>query len=337
MLAVLTRPLGRLLASAGLVVIVAMSWFGLQVEPIFSSGGRSVMITVHPGDSIAVIAGQMYAKGIIASPLAFRIDSLLQGAPLVRPGSYELKQGSSFPTVRSILSNPPNVPMISVTPGLTLREVESQIAQDIGTTYANSFAAAASADAAKSPFGPLASLEGLIGIGQYLVTPTTTPSQLAGAMTSSFIREATNVGLTPTSTVNGLNAYQIIIAASIVEKEGYYAQYMPQVARVIFNRLQIGQKLQMDSTVLYYYGQDGGVVTRAMLQTKTPYNTYWTSGLTPTPICSVSSTALRSVLHAPSGPWLYFVLVDKSGTMLFSSTLQQQLANEQLAARNGLG
>ena len=58
----------------------------------------------------------------------------------------------------------------------------------------------------------------------------------------------------------------------------------------------------MDATVLYSLGLDGGTVTTAMLATPTPYNTYLNTGLTPTPICTVSTIALNAVLHAPAGP-----------------------------------
>jgi UPF0755 protein len=155
-------------------------------------------------------------------------------------------------------------------------------------------------------------------------------------MARSFEKEAASVGLTPSTTISGLNAYQLITAASIVEKEGYYPNNMPKVARVIFNRLARGGPLQMDSTVLYYFKQDGGTVTPTMLTTPTPYNTYLNNGLTPTPICTVSTFALNAVLHAPPGTWLYFTLINKNGDLAFSTTFTQQLANEKLAQKKGL-
>ena len=121
-----------------------------------------------------------------------------------------------------------------------------------------------------------------------------------------------------------------MIAASIVEKEGYYPVNMPKVARVIYNRLARGGPLQMDATVLYYLGKDGGTVTPAMLQTQEPYNTYLNTGLTPTPICAVSTIALRATLHPPVGTWLYFTLINEDGQMAFSTTFAQQLKEEKI-------
>ena len=108
------------------------------------------------------------------------------------------------------------------------------------------------------------------------------------------------------------------------------------MARVIYNRLARNIALQMDSTVLYAIGQDGGPVTAKDLQIQSPYNTYLTKGLTPTPICMPSVTALRSALNPPAGAWLYFTLVQKNGVMAFSDTFDEQLANERLAKSRGL-
>jgi len=332
----LSRPLVRLLSAVVVVVVLGVGWFLLQVDPIFAGKGKEVIVTVHSGDSFSTIAGELHAKGVIASSLAFRLESLVLGTPNVQQGSYELRQGSSFAKVRSVLSGAPNVNVIVASPGLTLHEIALDVANDMGPTYANRFVAAATAAVTPSTFSHSGSLEGLIGAGTYVIAPTTTPSELANKMVRSFEKEAASVGLTPSTSLSGLNAYQLVTAASIVEKEGYYPSNMPKVARVIFNRLARGGPLQMDATVLYYFKQDGGTVTPTMLATATPYNTYLNAGLTPTPICTVSTIALRAVLHAPAGTWLYFTLIDKNGDEAFSTTFAQQLKNEQLAHARGL-
>ena len=336
MLSVLTRPLGRAIAGGVLVVLVAMIWFLLQVFPVGGTG-REVIVTVHAGDSLSTIANEMHAQGVIGSPLAFRIDMMIFGALVPHKGSYRIAQNSSFASVKAIFGAAPNVQVVTVTPGLTLHEVALQIASEVSNAFANSFVLDATHAAKLSSYQPNDSLEGLIGVGNYVIKPGEKPGSLLGRMTSAFDVQAASVGFSPASSVDGLNAYQLLIAASIVEKEGYYAFNMPQVARVIFNRLRIGQPLQMDSTVLYSLGLDGGKVTPKMLLLHNPYNTYWIGGLTPTPICTVSTTALKSVLHAPPGPWLYFVLMDQSGRMAFANTFAEQLANEQKAAQGGLG
>jgi UPF0755 protein len=332
----LTKPLGRMLLAIVAVVIVAVVWFLLQVDPVFAGKGKEVIVNVAPGDSLATIAGELHHEGVIASPLAFRIDTLIFGAPLVQSGSYEMRQGSTFATIKSILGTEPNVQTVSVDPGLTIKEVAFLVDGAKGVGYANTFARDVRADMTPSPFDHGSSLEGLIGAKTYLITSTTTAHRLAREMVKDFNKEAAAVGLTPTTSVDGLDAYQLITAASIVQKEAYYPRYMGKVARVIFNRLARGGPLQMDSTVLYYLGQDGGTVTPAMLRINTPYNTYLYSGLTPTPICTVSKAALEGVLHAPQGSWLYFDTVTHNGKTLFATTFAQQLKNEAIAKKNGM-
>jgi UPF0755 protein len=331
----LTKPLGRAVGVVIVLVVVVGLWFGLQVHPL-SGQGRAVIVTVHQGDSLSTVASEMHAKGVIGSPLAYRIDTMIFGAPTITAGSYQIRQNSSFGELSSILSKGPNVEVVSVLPGLTLNEVALSIASDAGNAFAKGFVRDAVRLASSSAFHPNGSLEGLIGPGTYLLIPSETPMALAQKMATRFDHKVAALGLTPSTNLNGLNAYQLITAASIVEKEGYYPSNMPKVARVIFNRLQRGGPLQMDATVLYYLHKDGGTVTPTMLQTPEPYNTYLNLGLTPTPICTISKFSINAVLHAPAGTWLYFTVINKSGKEAFSTTFAQQLANEKKAESRGI-
>ena len=240
----LNRPLGRVLTGIAVIVVVAIGWFILQADPIFSSHGKQVVVTVGPNDSVSGVVSQLQRVGVISSPLAFRIDSVVFGSITVVPGSYQMNQHSSFSKIRAILSSP----HVDVTAGLTLHEVAVRIASDVGNAYANEFSKDATQAVTPSTFTSPRSLEGLIGTGDYVIEPDETPSQLVQRMVDAFTKESASVGLTPSTTLNGLSAYQLVIAASIVEKEGYYPINMPRVARVILNRLARGGPLQMDAT-----------------------------------------------------------------------------------------
>jgi peptidoglycan lytic transglycosylase G len=293
---------------------------------------------VQQGESFSAVTSEIHAEGVIASPLAFKIDTTLFGSYQVRPGRYQIAQGSSFSHVRSVFSSQPNVIPVDVLAGQTLREVaDNAVANGESPAFGNKFIAVANATRTSSPFRSSGSLEGLIGTGLYLITPGESPQQLATSMARRFVKQAASVGLKPSTTYQGLNAYQLVITASIVEKEGYYPVNMPKVARVIYNRLARGGPLQMDATVLYYLGMDGGTVTPTMLQTQEPYNTYLNTGLTPTPICAVSTIAMKATLNPPVGTWLYFTLINEDGQMAFSTTFAQQLREERLAESRGIG
>jgi UPF0755 protein len=241
--------------------------------------------------------------------------------------------------VRAVFANPPNIYPITVEPGYALSEVAARV--DVLPGHGGeSFAKVAASGVVRSTFSPAGSddLEGLLGTGNYLVIPGETDAQILTAMVTRFEQQAAEAGVTPAAaSALGLTPYEVITAASVVEKEGYIKVNMPDVARVIYNRLANSMPLQMDSTVLYALGQDGGPVTPADEQVASPYNTYLNKGLPPTPICSPSVTALAAAAHPPPGGWLYFELVKKDGTEAFADTYAEQLANEQLAASRGVG
>ena len=117
--------------------------------------------------------------------------------------------------------------------------------------------------------------------------------------------------------------YQMLILASIVEKETGIASERPQVASVFINRLKANMKLQTDPTVIYGMGERyTGNIRKKDLETITPYNTYMIDGLPPTPIAMVSESALQAVAHPAKTDFYYFV-ADGSGGHKFTRNLNE--------------
>ena len=117
--------------------------------------------------------------------------------------------------------------------------------------------------------------------------------------------------------------YEMLILASIVEKETGIAAERPQVASVFINRLKAKMKLQTDPTVIYGMGEDyNGNVRKKDLETPTPYNTYVIDGLPPTPIAMPSEEALQAVAHPAQTEFYYFV-ADGTGGHKFSRNLNE--------------
>ncbi len=322
---------------AGLAVVIGgYLWVNSEANP---SGppGPQVIVTVQPGTGVSQLASTLAAKRVIGSSLAYRIWTQLHRPPGVQTGAYAFHENSSFATVNDVIGAGPNVFPIDVVPGFTVSEVADRVGQLPGHSKA-AFLAVADGGALHSPWQPAgsASLEGLLGTGRYVIVPGETDTQLLTSMIDRFDKEADSLGLAAGSARLGLTPYQVVIMASIVQKEGVISKNLGPVARVILNRLQGNMALQMDSTVLYAEGRDGGPVTTKDLQTVTPYNTYLTKGLTPTPICFPSRAALQAALDPPPGSWLYFVVVQADGTEAFSDTFAEQQANEALAKQRGL-
>ena len=119
------------------------------------------------------------------------------------------------------------------------------------------------------------------------------------------------------------NSYEMLILASIVEKETGIAAERPQVASVFINRLKAKMKLQTDPAVIYGMGEDyNGNIRKKDLETPTPYNTYVIDGLPPTPIAMPSEDALQAVAHPAQTEFYYFV-ADGTGGHKFSRNLNE--------------
>jgi UPF0755 protein len=109
----------------------------------------------------------------------------------------------------------------------------------------------------------------------------------------------------------------------MVEAEARVPRERGMIARVIYNRLDAGDRLGIDATVLYAIGEHKETLTVSDLQTDSPYNTRLHPGLPPTPIGAPGVASLEAVLDPPDGDWYYFVVKDCAGRHAFSSTAAQ--------------
>ena len=331
------RVIGLLFVVLGVVVVVGgYLWVNHEANPSGPKGAQ-VIVTVPEGSGTSQFAGVLADKGVIGSSLAYRIWSNVHTGPTIYAGAYAFNKNDSFSDIDKVLGAGPNVFSLDIPPGFTVGEVAERVGQFPGHD-ATAFAQLATSGTLHSPWQPVGvtSLEGLLGTGSYQLVPGETDTQLLTDMIDRFDQQADAMNLTAGAAAIGLTPYQTIIMASIVEKEGVIQKNLGPVARVILNRLAAGMPLQMDSTILYAEGRDGGKVTSQDLATHSPYNTYLNSGLTPTPICFPSPAALRATLDPPAGSWLYFVVVQSDGTEAFADTFAEQKANEAVAAQRGL-
>ncbi len=123
----------------------------------------------------------------------------------------------------------------------------------------------------------------------------------------------------------GFTRHQVVILASVVEKETAAAEERPLIAGVFLNRLKRQIRLQSDPTVIYGLKNFDGNLTKAHLKTDTPYNTYTRRGLPAGPICNPGAASIQAVLNPTPTSYLYFV-AKKDGTHHFSSSLAEHNA-----------
>ncbi|HVL83407.1 MAG TPA: endolytic transglycosylase MltG [Pseudonocardia sp.] len=182
-------------------------------------------------------------------------------------------------------------------------------------------------------------LEGLLAPGLYDVAPDTGGGVDGAAEILRSLLEVSTARFAASNLVAGAEAagltpYEALTAASLVEKEAITAD-MPKVARVIYNRLDVGQRLELDSTVNYPLDRQTLRTTAEDRSRVGPYNSYAVAGLPPTPIAAPGQAAIAAALEPADGPWLFFVRCEPDGTSCFATTLAEHDENIATAIANG--
>ena len=140
-----------------------------------------------------------------------------------------------------------------------------------------------------------------------------------------------DIGLTADAKRIGRTPYEVLIVASIIEREVNQDQYRAKVAQVLYNRLDEGMELGLDSTVIYAENLKTNTTTEKDQASRSRYNTYRYKGLPPGPIAAPGRAALEAAANPEKGDWLYFVTVNfKTGETKFATTDAEftQIANE---------
>lgn len=166
-------------------------------------------------------------------------------------------------------------------------------------------------------------MDGWLYPDTYNYTPNSTDLELLKRSTTRLQKALDKAWSERDENLPLADPYQMLILASIVEKETGIAAERPQVASVFINRLRANMKLQTDPTVIYGMGESyTGNIRKKDLETITPYNTYMIEGLPPTPIAMVSEGALQAVAHPAKTDFYYFV-ADGSGGHKFTRNLNE--------------
>jgi UPF0755 protein len=313
-----------LLLGAGAAAVV---WLGVRSldEPLRVAA--PVRFKVIPGTSFARIAAELAAQGVVANPRAWIVFARFAHlASAVKAGEYEIQPGT---TPRELLLKMVNGQVLlhsfTIIDGWRVQDMLGALRRnpDIVSTLPE-----------KEP--NLTGKLGLVGVdpeGQFLpetyrFTAGTTDIELLRQAHAALIKELNSAWDDRAADLPLKSAYELLIMASIVEKESGLPQELGKIAGLYLHRLSIGMRLQADPTVIYGLGEryDGDIRT-VDLRTDGPYNTYTRTGLPPTPIALVGAAVLRATAHPEKTDAIYFVAsVRDDGSHVFSSTLQEHNA-----------
>jgi UPF0755 protein len=155
-------------------------------------------------------------------------------------------------------------------------------------------------------------------------------------MVHAFDDHANRIGLPQAATRLRLTPYEVVVVASMVEREARVDEDQAPIARVIYNRLARDMPLQIDATVQYALGKQKQRLLLSDLEIDSPYNTYKIPGLPPGPIASPGREVLSSVLDPPPSPFVYYVLADANGKHAFATTAEEHARLVAAARAKGL-
>ncbi|MFD4872626.1 endolytic transglycosylase MltG [Streptomyces sp. NPDC058420] len=168
--------------------------------------------------------------------------------------------------------------------------------------------------------------EGYLFPATYPLEKKSTPTSLLSFMVNTANQKFNGAPVAAGAQRNAMNVYQAVTIASIVQAEAATKADMGKVARVIFNRLERGMPLQMDSTINYALNRATLKTSSSDTRVESPYNSYQRMGLPPTPIDNPGEDAMRAAINPPPGDWLYFVTV-KPGDTRFTANYEEHQRN----------
>ncbi len=333
-----TKTYLLLLLGAMLIVIWVLVCGSLPV----SRDKGAVRVTVSQGASGKSIATLLHDKGIIRSPLVFRLTCMLSGSSgRLKPGVYEFAPAMSLPAViKRLVRGETLESWITVPEGFTVRQI-ADVLQARQLTSSQDFLALALKRGYEFPmrrFIHSDSLEGYLFPDTYLVDRVAGPRQIIDRMLDAFEKKAlaprrerieqviaARFRLGPRSLAEGL--HRILTLASLVEREARIGRDRPIIAAVLWNRLKKDMRLEVDATVTYRPGESRGNKEKTYytdLHNDSDYNTYRRGGLPPGPICNPGTASIDAVLNPAQVDYLYYV-AKKDGSHVFSRTFEEHV------------
>ncbi len=330
MLAIVLLPVALLVAGGG--------WFVWELNPP-GDPGRQVVVEIADGTRTGEIGTILERRGVIGSAWAYDLYLTFTRAGPFDPGQYTFRKSLGVRDAVNVLKSGPapgSELTLTLPPGLTLQQMAERVGELPGRS-AQKFLEAAQSGVIRSRYEPAGvnSLEGLLQPDTYFIGKDETEVEIVQRLVTTFDERADALGLANPNAA-GLDPYQTVVAASLIEREAGIDEDRPLIAAVIRNRLQQGMMLQIDATVCYAIGGCTSSPTRGDLEIDSPYNTYKVQGLPPTPISGVTAKSVAAAQNPAAVPYLFYVLADENGRHAFATTAEEHEQNVQVAKEKGL-
>ena len=317
-----------LLAAA---IFVAGRW-ALSTLDAPSPLQAAVRYRVAPGRSFVHVANELAAQGVVAHPKIWAQYARWSGqAAAVKAGEYEITPGiTARELLLKMVSGQVLLHSFTIVDGWRVQEMLEALRRnsDITSTLPAGTSAIVFAALMEKMGSPGVNAEGQFLPETYRFVQGTADVEILRQAHAALSRELQAAWADKDAELPLHDANELLIMASIIQKESGIPQEIPKIAGLYLHRLKIGMRLQADPTVIYGMGDhyDGDIRT-VDLRTDGPYNTYTRVGLPPTPIALPSAAVIRATAHPEKTEAVYFVASTKGdGTHVFSATLEQHNA-----------
>jgi UPF0755 protein len=298
-----------------------------------SEPASKVEVEIPKGSSAEEIGELLAENSVIPSALGFRIAVFLEGgAENIQAGTYALRKGLNARDALDALAEGPVVEFVNITfpEGSWLTDF-ARIIDEETHVPGDEFLELVAEAKVRSELLPadVETLEGLLFPATYQVIERDTAQTLAKRLVTEMEKRAEAIDFATRAEARGLTPYEAVIVASMVEGEARIDEDRDKIARVIYNRIEEGMRLEIDATVLYALGEHKEQLSESDLAIDSPYNTRLVAGLPPTPIGAPGEASLEASVNPADGPWLYYVLSDCKGHHAFSADYDEFLANKR--------
>jgi UPF0755 protein len=337
-----------LLLLVGSLVIGAVTVGGKVIDRVRGSdaadfdgeGSGEAVVQIEPGDTAGDVADTLLAKGVVASRQAFfEVAAADPRATSLKPGFYQLRLKMSAASAFELLLDPAArlVGRVTIPEGRNVEQTLQALAAGTKIPLAQFQAAAADPSKLGLPAYAKNRLEGFLFPATYDIEPGTTAVQVLTQMVDRFEQAAKTVGLEEGAQRLGLDPYEVVIVASLIEREVKFDDEYGKVARVVYNRLEQGIPLGIDAAIAFGVGKNAGEpLTRSDLAKDTPYENRRKTGLPPTPIASPGEATLAGAMNPDDSDILYYVLATKEGRSFFTNDYNAFLRQRDKSRAEGV-
>jgi UPF0755 protein len=320
----LTIKLLFLLVLMAIIALVAWSEYQRFLHQPVNLIEEETIFTIYPGDNISKVSQRLYDSGLSPVPSIYLdIYARLQGnAQQIKAGEYRIQADATLPALLNLFISGRVVQYsITIVEGMTAKQLFEKIQAHPKIKQTLTELNNETVREALAIENEL--VEGLFLPETYHFPANTSDVQFLRRAYQKMQSQLDSAWQQMTEILPYDSAYEVLIMASIIEKESAIPEERPEIAGVFVRRLDKGMRLQTDPTVIYGMGESyDGNIRKKDLQTDTPYNTYTRFGLPPTPICLPSKESIEAAMNPAEGTSLYFVAGAENGGHVFSDNLE---------------